>query len=86
VSSFKEVCSEAAEQMGVPELNVSELVQEPAALADAVAVSKESVIEWMELQEALVGAGAGAGQAGQAAQAEPEFVFRVKGAQASGKP
>jgi plasmid maintenance system antidote protein VapI len=66
------VCDEAAEQLGVPELNVAELVQEPSALADAVAISKDSVIEWMELQEALV-----------AKQPEPEFMFRVKAAGAA---
>lgn len=77
VSSFQAVCSAAAEQLApAGELDVSALVGEPGALADAVDVSKESVIEWMEAQEALL--------AKQGA-AEPEFVFRVKPATYCGR-
>lgn len=68
VSSFKEVCAEAGKQLGVGELDVSDLVQEPGALKDAVDLSKDSVIEWMEMQEQLLAAKA----------QDPEFVFRVK--------
>jgi hypothetical protein len=65
VSSFQEVCAEAGKQLGVGELNVADLVQEPGVLQDAVDISKESVIEWMEMQQQLL------------AQ-DPDFVFRVK--------
>lgn len=65
VSSFQEVCAEAGKQLGVGELDVSQLVHEPGALKDAIDISKESVIEWMEMPEQLL-------------TKEPDFVFRVK--------
>lgn len=65
VASFQDVCAEAGKQLGVGELDVSDLVQEPGALKDAVDLSKDSVIEWMEMQEQLL-------------TKDPEFVFRVK--------
>lgn len=65
MSSFQEVCAEAGKQLGVGELDVSDLVQEPGVLQAAVDISKESVIEWMEMQQQLL------------AQ-DPDFVFRVK--------
>ncbi|KAF8069433.1 accD [Scenedesmus sp. PABB004] len=74
VSSFQSVCASAAEQLVGGELDVSELVGEPAALDDAVALSKDSVIEWMEVQAELL-----------AKEPAPEFVFRVKEATYSGR-
>ena len=65
MSSFQDVCAEAGKQLGVGELDVADLVQEPGALADALELSRDSVIEWMEMQEALL-------------TKEPDFVFRVK--------
>jgi len=69
VASFQEVCAEAGKQLGVGELDVADLVKEPNALADAVELSKDAVIEWMEMPEALI-------------TKEPDFVFRVKAGQA----
>ena len=65
VDSFKAVC-EAAEK-GDKVLDVEQLVHEPGALKEALAISKDSVIEWMEVQESLV-----------AKEKVPDFVFRVK--------
>lgn len=65
VDSFKAVC-EAADK-GDKVLDVEQLVHEPGALKEALAISKDSVIEWMEVQESLV-----------AKEKVPDFVFRVK--------
>lgn len=76
VASFQQVCSSAAESLTPGELDVADLVKEPAALNDAVSISRDSVIEWMEAQEALLG---------KKEQQQPEFVFRVKPATYSGR-
>lgn len=66
VSSFRRVV--AAD--GAPELDVRALVGDGAALEDALAVSRESVIEWMEVQEGLI-------QQQERAK-DKKFVFQVK--------
>lgn len=71
VASFQQVCSAAAEQLVPGQLDVADLVKEPSSLSDAVNLSKDSVIEWMEMQEELI--------------AKPEFVFQVKPATYSGR-
>lgn len=74
VNSFRAVCSAAegeAGSSGAAALDVEQLVAEPGSLSDAVALSKESVIEWMEVQKELV-----------AKADDQEFVFRVKPAPA----
>lgn len=76
VASFQQVCSSAVESLTPGELDVADLVKEPAALNDAVSISRDSVIEWMEAQEALLG---------KKEQQQPEFVFRVKPATYSGR-
>lgn len=73
VTSFQEVCAEAGKQLGVGELDVSQLVHEPGVLKEAIDISKESVIEWMEMQEQLLAK-------------EPDFVFRVKSGAALAGP
>jgi hypothetical protein len=64
VDSFRSVC-EAAETSGDKVLDVEQLVHEPGALKEALAISKDSVIEWMEVQEGLL-------------DKKPDFMFRVK--------
>lgn len=66
VSSFRRVV--AAD--GAPELDVRAMVGDGAALEDALAVSRSSVIEWMEVQESLI-------QQQEKAK-DKKFVFQVK--------
>lgn len=75
MASFQQVCTAAAEQLVSGDLDVSDLVREPSALADAVDLSKDSVIEWMEMQEELV----------SKEPKQPDFLFRVKPATYSGR-
>jgi hypothetical protein len=75
VASFQQVCSSAAESLTSGDLDVADLVKEPAALSDAVSISRDSVIEWMEMKEELL----------KKEPQQPEFVFRVKPATYSGR-
>lgn len=68
VSSFQSLCTAAAEQLVPGDLDVSELVRDASTLSDAVDLSKDSVIEWMEMQEELLAK----------EPKQSEFVFRVK--------
>jgi hypothetical protein len=75
VASFRQVCTSAAGSTNPGDIDVSELVKEPSALNDAVSISLDSVIEWMEMQEELL----------KKEPQQPEFVFRVKPATFSGR-
>lgn len=61
VSSFRRVVADG----GAPEVDVRDLVGDAALVPEALALSKESVIEWMEAKEA-------------AASDDKQFVFKVK--------
>lgn len=69
VDSFRTVCEQAEGNKATGDLDVEQLVKEPGALKEALAISKDSVIEWMELQESLLA---------KEKEKEAEFVFRVK--------
>lgn len=67
VSSFRRV---VAADKGEGELDVRSIVGDASVLPDALALAKDSVIEWMEVQETLV-------QKQERAK-EKQFVFQVK--------
>eukprot|EP00878_Enallax_costatus_P016343 GHUV01017143.1.p2 GENE.GHUV01017143.1~~GHUV01017143.1.p2 ORF type:complete len:247 (+),score=116.42 GHUV01017143.1:1209-1949(+) len=68
VSSFQSLCTAAADQLVPGDLDVSDLVKDASVLSDAVNISKDSVIEWMEMQEELLAK----------EPKQSDFVFRVK--------
>lgn len=68
VSSFQSLCTAAADQLVPGELDVSDLVKDASMLSDAVNISRDSVIEWMEMQEELL----------VREPKQSDFVFRVK--------
>lgn len=71
LSSFRRVvAADEADKAG--ELDVRSIVSDPSVLPDALALSKDSVIEWMEVQESLV-------QRQEKAK-DKQFLFKVKAA------
>ncbi|KAI8473992.1 MAG: ClpP/crotonase-like domain-containing protein [Monoraphidium minutum] len=68
VSSFRRVV--AADDGGRSEVDVRSIVGDAAVLPEALALSKESVIEWMEVQESLL-------QQNERAK-DKQFLFKVK--------
>jgi hypothetical protein len=68
VSSFRRVV--AAEAGAGSEIDVRSIVGDAAVLPEALAIAKDNVIEWMEVQESLI-------QQQERAK-EKQFVFKVK--------
>lgn len=66
VSSFRRVVAADAPA----EVDVRDLVADASVLPDALQLSKESVIEWMEVQEGLLQR--------QEKDKQKQFVFKVK--------
>jgi acetyl-CoA carboxylase carboxyl transferase subunit beta len=75
VTSFQSLCTAAADQLVPGDLDVSDLVKDASTLSEAVNLSKDSVIEWMEMQEELL----------TKESKQSEFIFRVKQSTHSGR-